>query len=70
MVKIIKKILITNDDGYKAIGINLLKNILINYSQEVYTVAPLVNQSGAGRSITLGTQIKYNKISCVLQFLA
>mgnify|MGYP001317070431 CR=1 FL=1 len=63
MVKIIKKILITNDDGYKAVGINLLKNILINYSQEVYMVAPYVNQSGAGRSITLGTQIKYNKIS-------
>ena len=38
-------------------------NILINYSQEVYTVAPLVNQSGAGRSITLGTEIKYKKIS-------
>ena len=62
-MKIIKKILITNDDGYKAVGINLLKKILINYSEEVYTVAPLVNQSGAGRSITLGTQIKYNKIS-------
>ena len=62
-MKLIKKILITNDDGYNSTGINILKQILINYSEEVYTVAPLSNQSGAGRSISLGSKIKYKKIS-------
>ncbi len=62
-MKFIRKILITNDDGYSATGINILKNILLNYSQEVFTVAPFSNQSGSGRSITLGTEIKYKKIS-------
>ena len=62
-MKLIKKILITNDDGYNSTGINILKKILKEYSEEVYTVAPFLNQSGSGRSITLGAQIKYSKIS-------
>ena len=57
------KVLITNDDGYGAQGIKVLKNVLKQYVNEVYTVAPSKNQSGSGRSITLGSSIKFTKVS-------
>ena len=57
------KILITNDDGYYAKGIKVLKKVLNKYVDEVYTVAPSKNQSGSGRSITLGSSINYTKVS-------
>ena len=62
-MKLIKKILITNDDGYYASGIKVLKGILKKYCDEIYTVAPALNHSGSGRSITLGKNINFKKIS-------
>ena len=62
-MKKIDKILITNDDGYYAKGIKVLKKVLNKYVDEVYTVAPSKNQSGSGRSITLGSSINYTKVS-------
>ena len=57
------RVLITNDDGYDAQGIKVLKNVLKQYVNDVYTVAPSKNQSGSGRSITLGSSIKFTKVS-------
>ena len=62
-MKIFNQVLITNDDGYKSEGINFLKQILKKMSREVYTVAPLKNESAKGRSITLGKKINFFKLS-------
>ena len=39
-IKKLDNILITNDDGFDSIGINLLKNIAMNLSDNVFIVAP------------------------------
>ncbi len=57
------KILITNDDGFDAPGIKVLRSLLSSFSQEIYTVAPSSNQSGTGRSISLNTEINFKKLS-------
>ena len=62
-MKIFNQVLITNDDGYKSEGIMFLKQILKKMSREVYTVAPLKNESATGRSITLGKKINFFQLS-------
>ncbi len=62
-MKIFDQVLVTNDDGYYSEGINALKKILKELSNQVFTVAPLENKSATGRSITLGKKIKYIKLS-------
>jgi len=47
------RILLTNDDGYRALGINTLYNTLIKEGHEVVIVAPETNSSGAGQAITV-----------------
>ena len=47
------KILVTNDDGYRAKGIKSLANIMKKYG-EVTVVAPKVHQSGTSMAVTLG----------------
>ena len=41
----IKKVLVTNDDGYNSFGIKLLSDILKNFTNEIYVVAPKKNKS-------------------------
>ncbi len=53
-------ILLTNDDGYNQIGINLLKEILKDYGT-VYIVAPKNTKSGASCSITINKPMQYHK---------
>jgi 5'-nucleotidase len=60
-IKKLNNILITNDDGFDSIGINLLKNIAMNLSDNVFIVAPKDNQSAKGRSISLNRKIKFIK---------
>ena len=60
-IKKLDNILITNDDGFYSIGINLLKKIAINFSDNVFVVAPKDNQSAKGRSISLNKKIKLKK---------
>ena len=55
------KFLLTNDDGYNAPGILLLKDKLLKYG-EVTIVAPDVHMSGKASSITLGEWLKVDKI--------
>lgn len=47
------RILIVNDDGIDAAGIHALEQIALSLTKDVYVVAPLVQQSGAGHSFTL-----------------
>ena len=47
------RILITNDDGIFARGLEVLKSIALGLSADVWTVAPETNQSGTAHSMTL-----------------
>ncbi|UAK22939.1 5'/3'-nucleotidase SurE [Sphingomonas nostoxanthinifaciens] len=47
------RILVTNDDGIGAAGIRLLEQIARTFSDDVWVVAPMEEQSGKGRSLTL-----------------
>ena len=59
----INKVLITNDDGYNSCGIKLLSDILKQFANEIYVVAPRNNRSGSSRSISLKKDIKFEKIT-------
>ncbi len=52
------RILVTNDDGILAPGLHALEASLARVG-DVYTVAPLYEQSGAGRRITLRKPFRY-----------
>ena len=56
------RILITNDDGIRAAGIELLERIALSFSDDVTVVAPAEEQSGKGRSLTLTTPIRLRSI--------
>lgn len=47
------KILVTNDDGYRAQGIRALVNVMKKYG-DVTVVAPKYHQSGTAMAVTLG----------------
>ena len=47
------RILISNDDGVRAPGIKVLERIARQITDDVWTCAPLNEQSGAGHSLTL-----------------
>ena len=47
------RILITNDDGYHAPGLQVLLHIARALSENIWVVAPESEQSGAGHSLTL-----------------
>jgi 5'-nucleotidase len=47
------RILITNDDGYHAPGLQVLVRIARALSENIWVVAPESEQSGAGHSLTL-----------------
>lgn len=47
------RILVTNDDGYAAEGLQILRRIALELSDDVWVIAPEWNQSGASHSMTL-----------------
>ena len=51
------RILVSNDDGFDAIGIRILYEIASRLSDDVWVVAPAQNRSGASRSITLHSDV-------------
>lgn len=57
------RILVTNDDGILAEGIGVLESIARSLSDDVWVVAPEVEQSGAGHSLTMHEPIRYRKVS-------
>ena len=52
------RILITNDDGIHAKGLEILKAIALGLSPDVWTIAPETNQSGTSHSMTLHTPLR------------
>ena len=56
------RILITNDDGIEAPGLTALKDIALSLSDEVWTVAPENNHSGAGHSLSLRDPLRMRQI--------
>lgn len=56
------RILITNDDGINAYGLEILKAIALGVSPDVWTVAPETNQSGTSHSMTLHTPLRQRKL--------
>jgi 5'-nucleotidase len=56
------RILISNDDGIDAMGIEVLEAIAREIADEVWVVAPEGNCSGFGRSITLKREIRATRV--------
>ncbi len=52
------KILLTNDDGVHAEGLDALRRIAAALSDDVWTVAPESEQSGMSRALTLGAPLR------------
>lgn len=56
-------ILITNDDGINAEGLQVLERIARKISSDVWVVAPETEQSGAAHSLTLHLPVRIRKIA-------
>jgi 5'-nucleotidase len=56
------RILITNDDGINAKGIEILKAIALGISPDVWVVAPETNQSGTSHSMTLHSPLRLRSL--------
>ena len=54
------KILLTNDDGYKAPGIKILERLLLNYG-EVTVAGPIKNMSACSSSLSVHDRVSYKK---------
>jgi len=63
MKKKLKNILITNDDGYNAVGLGILKEIAYKLTDEVFVVSPKLNQSAKSKSITIQKEIEFEQLS-------
>ena len=63
MKKKLKNILITNDDGYKAVGLDILKEIAYKLTDKVFVVSPKFNQSAKSKSITIQKEIDFEQLS-------
>ena len=63
MKKKLKNILITNDDGYNAVGLGILKEIAYKLTDEVFVVSPKLNQSAKSKSITIQKEIDFEQFS-------
>ncbi|WDM85650.1 5'/3'-nucleotidase SurE [Ehrlichia sp. JZT12] len=59
------RVLLTNDDGFHADGIKVLKEIVMEMgiASEIWVIAPLSNGSGYGRSIGLRCATEVYKVS-------
>jgi 5'-nucleotidase len=56
------RILLTNDDGIHAEGLESLEKIARALSDDVWVVAPEVEQSGASRALTLSDPLRLRKL--------
>lgn len=55
------RILLTNDDGINARGLDLLETVAQAFSDDIWVVAPTEEQSGAGHSLTLTQPVRLRK---------
>ncbi|MCC5859441.1 MAG: 5'/3'-nucleotidase SurE [Ectothiorhodospiraceae bacterium] len=58
----LKRVLLTNDDGVSAPGLQVLERIAATLADEVWIVAPERDQSGTAHSITLHEPIRLNQL--------
>ncbi len=56
------RILLTNDDGVSAKGLEVLKEIALSLSDDVWTVAPAQEQSAASRGVSLHNPVFVRKL--------
>lgn len=56
------RILVTNDDGIEAEGIQALERIARSLSNDVWVIAPDSERSGAGHSLTMHKPLRYRKV--------
>ena len=52
------RILLSNDDGFGAPGLVILRRVVESLCDDVWVVAPETEQSGAGHSLTLGRPLR------------
>jgi 5'-nucleotidase len=57
------RILLTNDDGIGAPGLEVLERIVAPFATETWVVAPLEEQSGTGHSLTLTRPIRLRRLA-------
>ena len=57
------RILVTNDDGIHAPGLEALVEIASQLSKDVWIVAPEANQSGAGHSLSISKPLRAREVS-------
>jgi len=57
------RVLLTNDDGIHAEGLVTLQRIAAALSDDVWTVAPEFEQSGASRALTLADPIRVRRVA-------
>jgi 5'-nucleotidase len=58
-----RRILITNDDGIDAEGLRVLARIADRLSDDVWTCAPINEESGVGHAITLHRPLRVRKLA-------
>ncbi len=56
------RILVTNDDGIHAPGLKVMENIARSLSDDVWVVAPEVEQSGASHSLSIRTPVRFHQL--------
>lgn len=56
------RILLTNDDGIHATGLSVLETIAREISDDIWIVAPEVEQSGQSRSLTLTNPVRVREV--------
>ncbi|MAI92098.1 5'/3'-nucleotidase SurE [Ponticaulis sp.] len=57
------RILLTNDDGIHAEGLSVLEDIARQFSDDIWVVAPEVEQSGKSRALTLTDPVRVRQVS-------
>jgi 5'-nucleotidase len=57
------RILITNDDGIHSPGLTALERIARNFSDDVWVVAPELDQSGLSHSLSLNDPLRLRKVA-------
>ncbi len=57
------RILLTNDDGIHAKGLEILEQVARQFSDDIWIVAPETDQSGLAHSLTLNEPLRLRKIS-------
>ena len=58
-----KRILVTNDDGINAPGLEAMIDIATQLAKDVWVVAPEYNQSGAGHSLSLTHPVRARQLT-------